>query len=49
MESIGRYCEEAILFLEKMITIPSLSFEEAIGAEFIVNISGRGLSNLNIA
>lgn len=36
MESIGRYCEEAILFLEKMITIPSLSFEEAERAEFIV-------------
>ena len=35
MESIGRYCEEAILFLEKMITIPSLSFEEANRAAFI--------------
>ena len=36
MESIGRYCEEAILFLEKMTTIPSLSFEETRRAEFIV-------------
>ncbi len=36
MESIDRYCEEAILFLKKMITIPSLSFEEADRAAFIV-------------
>ena len=36
MKSIGRYCEEALLFLEKMISIPSLSFEEAERAEFIV-------------
>lgn len=44
MESIGRYCEEAILFLEKMITIPSLSFEEADRATFIAEyLSKRSL------